>query len=118
MKEIKVSSDFDTILADSVGAYLDDMTKGMGAEFEKSFSGFISPYLGENEILESSLVELNLQSIDQISSVDDLEDKTDSLIKEQKDEAAKLKSAAEEKIQDEAVKLLDQATDVIKIPGF
>ncbi|MEA1911030.1 MAG: hypothetical protein U9N32_05030 [Spirochaetota bacterium] len=118
MEKIKVSSDFDTILSDSVGAYLDDMTKGMGAELEKSLSNYLSPYLVDNEVLESSLTELDLQSIDQISSANDLEDKTDSLIKEQKDEAAKLKSAAEEKIQDKAVKLLDQATDKLKLPGF
>ena len=129
LEEVKVQSDLDDILSDRIGEYLEEMSKGMEEELRNSLSEYISPYLEENQVLQSSMTALGIESLDQISSVDDLErtlddkrneleNETTSIIAEKEAEAAKLKAEAEKKAQDEAAKLLEQATDKIKLPGF
>lgn len=129
LKEVKVQSDLDDILSDRIGAYLKDMSKGVAEELRNSLSGYISPYLEKNQILQSSLKALDADSLDYVSSVDDLkitlDDKqnelkkqTGSILEEQEAEASRLKAEAEKKAQDEAAKLLKQVKDKIKLPGF
>lgn len=129
LEEIEVQSDLDDILSDRIGEYMKELSEGMEEDLRNSLSEYISPYLKENQVLQSSLTALEIESLDQISSVDDLEkildDKqnelekqTGSILAEKEAEAAKLKADAEKKAQDEAAKLLEKATNKIKLPGF
>ncbi len=129
LEEVKVQSDLDDILSDQIGGYLQEMADGMEAELRNNLSEYISSYLEENHVLQSSVTALGVESLDQISSVDDLErtlddkqneleNKAKAIIAEKEAEAAKLKAEAKKKAQDEASKLLEQATDKIKLPGF
>jgi uncharacterized protein (TIGR03545 family) len=126
---VRVRSAMDNILSDKIGGYLDEKAEVMEDELRKGLTEYISSYLKENQLLQSSIESLGLESQDQISSVtemgttlndtqNEVVNDADILISEKEAEAAKLKAEAEQKAEDEASKLLEQAKDKIKIPGF
>jgi uncharacterized protein (TIGR03545 family) len=151
LEDVNVWSGFDDIFADSIGDYLDELTEDIQAELQESFSAYITPFFEENEVLQSAVTALDIESVEQISSVEDLENILDNKQKElesksssitsgleadvqsqldekeaqaqaeadkAKAEADKAKAEAEKQAQDEAAKLLENATDKIKLPGF
>jgi len=107
LETVKVLSDLDDILSDRIGGYIKDKADDTEEELRVSLEEYLSSSLEENEILQSSLAALDVKSLDQISSVNDLEN-----------QVGEIKTDAENKTQDEATKLLDQVTDKIKLPGF
>ncbi len=129
LEAVRVESDLDDILADRIGGYLKEKAEDTEKDLRNSLDEYLSSSLEENQVLQSSVSALDVKSIDQISSVNDLEknldnkqneleDQASSILSEQEAEAARLKAEAEKKAQDEASKLIEQATDKIKIPGF
>ncbi len=104
---VKVVSGLDNILSDRIGGYIADKAADTEKELRDSLEEYISSSLEENQTLQSSLAALDVKSLEQISSVTDIEHQIN-----------KLKTDAEKKTQGEATKLLDQVTDKIKLPGF
>jgi uncharacterized protein (TIGR03545 family) len=129
LESVKVVSDLDDILSDRIGGYIKEKADNAEEDLRNGLEEYLSSSLEENQVLQSSVTALDVKSMDQISSVNDLEKNLDnkqnelenqanSLLAEQEAEAARLKAEAEKKAQDEASKLLEKATDKIKIPGF
>ena len=169
LESIKVRSSFDEILSEGISDYLDNMAGEIQSQLKESFTSYIDPFIKENAFLQSSLDTIGVESVDQISNVEDLENIIDNKKKDlentartiaseieadaqkqldekeaqaqaeadkiqaeadaeaakvqaeadkAKIEADKAKAEAEKKAEDEAAKLLDQAKDKIKIPGF
>lgn len=107
LETVKVLSDLDDILSDRIGGYIKEKANNTEEELRDSLEQYISSSLEENQILQSSLATLDVRSLEQISSVNDVENQIN-----------KIKTDVEKKTQDEAAKLLDQVTDKIKLPGF
>lgn len=130
---IDVSTDFDKILSDSVGEYLDNLKDRAQSELESTLNDYLDSYLEENEALRSALNELGIQSTSQISSVSDLErildnkkseleNRANAIVEELKAqaqaEADRLKAQAQAEAEAQAENALDKAKDSIKLPGF
>jgi len=111
VKEIKVGSNIDDILSERMGEYLKEIADDKKEELKTELLNYIAPSLEENKVLQSSMATLGVESLDQISSVDGMQNVLDT----KQDE---IQSDMKSGIQDEASKLLEQATDKIKLPGF
>ncbi|MCK5674196.1 MAG: TIGR03545 family protein [Spirochaetales bacterium] len=107
LETVKVLSDLDDILSERIGGYIKDKADDTEEELRVSLEEYLSSSLEDNQTLQSSLAALDVKSLDQISSVNNMENQVN-----------KLKSDAEKKTLDETTKLLDQVTDKIKLPGF
>lgn len=151
LEYINVWSGLDTVLSDGIGDYFDGMAEELQAELRDSFTSYLTPLIEENTGLQTSLNNIGVDLLEQISSVEDLEniidDKKNELENTAKSissnleadvrkqlaekeiqaqaeadkarlEAERAKAEAEKKAQDEAAKLLEQAKDKIKLPGF
>ncbi len=143
IRDIRVRTDLDEILAESLGEYL----KGLGDDADEMIreylTDYLKPYLEENEMLSGVMDELGVESLEQLSSVDAIEDQLDQRKEELTDktdtilaEAEKLKAQAEQKAREEAARLqaeadrkkaeaeqrareeAEKAAEKIKIPGF
>ncbi len=116
IEEVKVKTDLDNILADSIGEYL----KGLGDQVDEMIreylAEYLKPYLEENELLNSTMDRLGVESLDQLSSMDAIEDLVDSQKKVLTDktdailaEADRLKAEAERRAREEAARLQAEA---------
>ena len=116
IEKIKVKTDLDDILADSIGDYL----KGLGDQADdmirEYLADYLRPYLEENELLNSTMDRLGVESLDQLSSMDAIEDLVDSRKKALTDktdaimaEAERLKAEAERRAREEAARIQAEA---------
>ncbi len=111
LEDIKVSSNIDDILVERMGEYFKEIADDKEEELKTELLNYIAPSLEENKALQSSMATLGVESLDQISSVDGMQNVLDA---KQNEIQSDMKSG----VQDEASKLLEQATDKIKLPGF
>ncbi len=111
VEDIKVSSNIDDILVGRMGEYLNEIADNKKEELKTELLNYIAPSLEENKALQSSMATLGVESLDQISSVDGMQNVLDA----KQDE---IQSDMKSGVRDEASKLLEQATDKIKLPGF
>ncbi len=132
IQEISVSSDIDRVLQQKLGDLISELPSQGSEMLEPYLRDMLSSQLQENEKLNSSLDALNIQSLDQINSIEALQEKVDELRNDAEDRAdaikdeikaeadaakaeaeaaaAKAKADAEAKAREEASK--------IKLPGF
>jgi uncharacterized protein (TIGR03545 family) len=122
IESVSVQSDFDKMIYDSLGGYLADQKDKITDELKDNLLNYINPELEKNQLLSSSLDALGVQSLNQISSVNQFEAVLDSKISELENRgdaiAAELKAQAEAQVQAEADSILDKAKESIKLPGF
>lgn len=114
LESVRVETDFDEILSNSVGAYLSDLENKALAELESRLMDYLSPALSENEVLARGLDQLGIQSVSQVSSVDGMESILNGKRKELENRAGSLA----ESLKSEAEGILEKATEGIKLPGF
>ncbi len=111
-------SDFDTLLQDSLGSYLEDLKSTYTRELKDNLLQYLSPDLEKNEAYSSSLDALGVQSINQISSVNRVKDVLDDKVSELENRGDAIADELKSKAQSEAESLVDKAKDKIKLPGF
>jgi uncharacterized protein (TIGR03545 family) len=111
IKSVSMESDFDRVLADGLGGYLKDLDSNITDELSQALVGYLGPELAENELLFMSLDTLGLESLEQISSLEEMEGSLNRKAKEVEEKAESL-------VQAEAGKILDSVKKTIKIPGF
>ena len=114
LETVKVVSDLDAILSDRIGGYLKEKAADTEEDLRNSLKEYLFSSIEENQLLQSSVTALDMKSLDQISSVNDLEKSLDSKQNELEKQASSILSEQ----QAEASKILEQAADKIKLPGF
>ncbi len=92
LEDVDVWSGLDTILSNGIGDYLDEMAEEIQTELRDSFTSYIAPFIEENDILQTSLNNIGVDSLDQISTVEDLENIIDNKKNELEDSAKKITS--------------------------
>ncbi|MBB6479341.1 TIGR03545 family protein [Spirochaeta isovalerica] len=107
IETLQIDSDLDSILNNALGAALDSLRKEAIDRLEASLMDRLTPALEENSLLSDGLDKLGLESADQISSLDSLEDILDTKLDE-------LKSGTGQ----QGGNLLQQAGGALKLPGF
>lgn len=133
IQEIQVKSDVDKIIKEKLGEMLKSLPSEGAEELEVYLRDMVSEELLKSDKMSGQLDALEMESLAQIKSIEDLEaqvkeyenkvkDKGDALLNEAeakaKAEADAAKKAAEEKARIEADKLKEQAADKLKLPGF
>lgn len=147
LKEVRVKTDLDEILSDRIGEYLKEQAGEITEKLKESLMDFLSPYWEENQAVQSAADALGVESLDQISSVNDLEKlmqtkqdelnnqagvlrdqaqaEIDKAAAQARAEADKLEAQAraeadrrEAQAKEEAAGVLEDAAKKIKIPGF
>jgi uncharacterized protein (TIGR03545 family) len=111
IESVKVYSDFDKKLNDSIGSYVADLGNTASSELKNQLLEYLSPGLMGNQTLYSSLDSLGIQSLDQISSINNLEKILDN-------KTAELENKAGSFVNELKSNVLEKAKDVIKLPGF
>jgi hypothetical protein len=111
IEELSIKSDFDRLLTNSVGEYLENLDNDLTGELKENLVQFIAPELENNEVLVSSLDALGIESAGQILSLNEMEDTLDRKRKEVEDRT-------ESVIESEAGKVLDSVKKTIKVPKF
>jgi len=109
IESVSMKTDFDKLINDSVGEFLADLQERITGELRDNLLSFINPMLENNEFLASSLDALGLQSLDQISSVNQLEELLDSKIGELENEAERVVAELKARAEAEAEKLRAEA---------
>jgi len=105
---IKINTDFDQILNNGVGAALARLREEARGQIEAALAEKIGPLLDENNRLSEGLDALGLKSLNQMSSLGEME----TLLESKKEEllgAASLKQGED---------LLKKAGGVLNLPGF
>ncbi|MCD6395896.1 MAG: TIGR03545 family protein, partial [Spirochaetaceae bacterium] len=110
VQDIKVSSNIDNILVEKMGEYINEITAAKKEELKTELQNYIAPSLKENEVLNSSMEELGVESLDQIDSLNSMQNSLDA----KQDE---IQSDIKSGIKDEASKIIDQVPK-LKLPGF
>jgi len=110
IKDIKVSSNIDNILSKKMGEYINEIAAAKKEELRTELLNYIAPSLKENEVLNSSMEKLGVESFNQIDSLNSMQNVLDA---KQNEIQSDMKSG----IKDEASKLIDQAPK-LKLPGF
>lgn len=114
IESVSVQSDFDTMIYNSLGGYLIEQKGKIAQEFKNNLLRSISSELENNERLLSSLDNLGIQSLNQLASINQLEEELDGKISELENKG----NAIVSELKNEAGNLLDKAKDKIKLPGF
>lgn len=73
INDLVVTSDLDQILSDRIGGYLEEKAQELQTELSAKLNDYIDSFLEDNQIVSDAMDTLGLQSLDQISSVEDLE---------------------------------------------
>lgn len=115
---LSLQSDFDKLLRDSLGGYLEDLESSYREELKGGLLEFLSSEMGKNEILSSSLDALGGQSLEQLSSVNGAQSVLDNKIGELESRGDAIADELKSKAQSEARNTVEKAIDKIKLPGF
>ena len=137
VESVKVFTDLDELLADRVGDYLEEKAAELAEELRTRLKEYLEDQLAEQEMLQSALDSLGVESLDQISTLEGLEtvlnDKkkeveaaANAYRKELEAEArarieeaeAQARKEAERKAREAAETLVPGVGDSIRIPGF
>lgn len=115
---ISFQSDFDTLLQESLGSYLEELKSTYTKELKDNLLQYISPEIEKNESLSSSLDVLGVQSVNQISSVNGAKAVLDNKVRELENRGDAIADELKSKAQSEAESVADKVKDKIKLPGF
>ncbi|MBI9098748.1 MAG: hypothetical protein JEY91_09735, partial [Spirochaetaceae bacterium] len=140
IESVSVKTDFDKLINDSVGEFISDLQERITAELEDNLLEYLNPMLEDNQLLASSLDALGVQSLEQISSVNQLQTVLNNKVSELENKGnsitAELQAQAEAEVarvqaeadaaaarakaqaEAEAAKALEQTAGKIKLPGF
>ncbi len=110
IKDIKVSSNIDNILSKRMGEYINEIAAAKKEELKAELQNYIAPSLKENESLQSSMEKLRIESLDQIDSLNSMQNTLDA-------KQYEIQSDIKSGIKDEASKLIDQIPK-LKLSGF
>lgn len=111
LEALSIDSDFDRLISESVGSYLENLDEKIMSELKKNLIEYITPELENNEVLISSLDSLGIESSDQISSVNVLAQTLDTKKNETEEQVESI-------VQSESGKIIDSVKKKIKVPGF
>ncbi|MBN2509333.1 MAG: hypothetical protein JXB03_03615 [Spirochaetales bacterium] len=136
VKNLRVSSGFDKVLSQRIGAYLKDQAAQMEAKLRSEVRTYLKERMKEYAQLDTLLSGQDAEALAQVRSVNDAKNLLENKKKEAeakvkaisdeasrrareaeekaREEADRLKREAEERAEDEAKKLKDK----VKIPGF
>ena len=118
IEDIRVSTDLDNILAGRIGSYIREISADAAEKVREALTASLVPYLEENKTLQSVMEKLGAESLDQLTSTDDML----KLVEKKKDEinnqADAIRKDAEEKAEEALEDALKDAAKKIKIPGF
>ena len=113
IKSIKVKSDLDNILKDRLGEILKDLPQQGLNELENILRDMISENLLQSDKLNKALEALNIDSLEQLRSLDDLESRIKEYESQAKGQADALLKEYEDKARAEAVKVKAEADRIL-----
>lgn len=107
IESVSVDTDFDRILDNSIGAYMEQLKSQATGELKKALEDYLKPTLIKRDNLLEGLDKLDLQSASQLTALGNIDSGINNKKKELEKKAASFTSG-----------ILDKAKDSIKLPGF
>jgi len=118
IEKLSVTTNIDTLLADRIGSYLREQAERAAAEVEAAFREYIAVELETNEVLRGEIAEKGKELLEDIRSIEDLEQAIEKEKKALKDRARREVEKQTGELEDKAREQLEGLGDQLNLPSF